>query len=249
MGKLLERRTDFGLREGDRLTSDEFMRRYEETPEGFRAELISGVVAVNRWFERGPDGVERIVPPITALYHGRPHTIALFAIAHYSFATEGVRGSAAVTVILSPIDSVAEPDALLRIDNEWDGSCHHGVDDFLHGPPELVVEIADTTAERDRGPKFDMYRRCGVQEYLVWSTREKRIEWFHHEDGEYVPLSADTDGILKSRVFPGLWLDPAAMIAGDMAKVLAVVQQGIASPEHANFVEKLRKKAGRKKRS
>ncbi len=252
MGKMLERKRKGEpvpeLRDGDRMNTTEFMRRYEATPEGFRAELINGVVYVNRWIETGPNGEKRIMPPITAKYHGVPHAAAIYHLGYYSSSTSGVIASAPVTVILSPIDSVAEPDALLRIDDDSEGSCLTDDDEYLHGPPELVVEIADMTAEHDLGSKFEMYERNGVQEYFVWRTRHQVIDWFQLERGKYVPLQPDDDGILKSRVFPGLWLDPQALIAGDMAKVLAVAQAGIASPEHAKFVEKLRKKAARKKR-
>ena len=162
--------------------------------------------------------------------------------------TPGADASAPATLVLSPVDSAPEPDAILRILPECEGASYLGDDQYYHGPPELIVEIARSTVKIDLGSKFDMYERIGVQEYLVWRARLGVIDWFRLERGEYLPLEPDTDGILKSRVFPGLWLDPDAMIAGEMAKVLAVVHQGIASPEHAKFVEKLRKKAAKKKK-
>jgi hypothetical protein len=47
------------------------------------------------------------------------------------------------------------------------------------------------------------------------------------------------DGIYRSEVFPGLWLDPQALIAGDFAQVAKVAQTGLESQEHRTFVEKL----------
>lgn len=237
------------LRDGDRLDAAEFMRRYEATPEGFRAELINGVVHVNQWLEVGPDGKERIMPPISNEGHGQPQGDVISVIGFYSLHTPGTRGSAPTTLRLSPTDSIPEPDALLRILPECGGACRSGEDGYLHGPPELIVEVARTTAFRDMGWKLEAYQRNSVHEYIVWRTRHRVIDWFRlNRNGEYVPLVPDADGLLKSRVFPGLWLDPAALTAGDMARVLAVVQQGIASAEHAKFVEKLRKRAARKKR-
>ncbi|WP_218575250.1 Uma2 family endonuclease [Limnoglobus roseus] len=231
------------------MNTAEFMRRYEATPEGFRAELINGVVHVNRWIEVGRDGKERIMPPISGGGHGGPQADMTFLLSMYSIYTPGVRASAPTTLVLSPTESVPEPDVLLRVLPESGGSCTLGTDDYLHGAPELIVEISKTSAGRDLGRKLEMYLRNGVPEYIVWRTRHRVIDWFHlNRRGEYVPLALDADGILKSRVFPGLWLDSVAMTGGDMARVLAVVQQGIASPEHAKFVEKLRKRAAKKKR-
>lgn len=254
MGKLLERRTKREpipeLRDGDRLDTAEFLRRYEATPEGFRAELINGVVYVNRWIEVGPNGEERVMPPISGggRGHAGPQMTIIGAFANYMAGTQGADASAPATLVLSPVDSAPEPDAMMRILSECDGASYLGDDQYYHGPPELVVEIARSTVKIDLGSKFDMYERNGVQEYVVWRVRQGVIDWFQLERGEYQPIEPDADGILKSRVFPGLWLDPKALIAGDMAKVLAVVQRGIASPEHAKFVEKLRKKAAKKKR-
>jgi hypothetical protein len=49
----------------------------------------------------------------------------------------------------------------------------------------------------------------------------------------------DGDGIVRSLVFPGLWLDKDALLAGDLAQVLAILQQGIATSEHQTFIEQL----------
>lgn len=250
MGKLLERRANREpipeLRDGDRLSKREFWRRYEATESVRRAELIEGVVhVISASHIRGE---ESPVAPISNEGHGGPQSDILFWLGSYAVATYGVRPSGPSTIRGLDPDTSPEPDALLRILPECGGRTWTDADDYLVRGPELIVEIAKVTASIDLGPKLRTNRDDGVPEYLVWRTRHKVIDWFRLERREYVPLEPDTDGFHKSRVFPGLWLDPVAMVDGDIAKVLAVVQQGIASPEHAKFVEKLRKKAAKKKR-
>ena len=237
------------LRDGDRLTVREFMRRYEATPDGFRAELIKGVVYVNRWVERGPGGETRVMPPIGGGGHGREQNQIGTVFGTYAAFTPSVTAYSPVTLVLPVADSAVEPDALLHVLPEAGGKAGLGPDNYLHGPPELVAEIARTSVQRDLGVKLEAYERNGVAEYLVWRTSDRAVDWFRlNRAGRYVPLPADDTGVVRSRVFPGLWLDVAALLAGDMVRVLAVAQQGIASPEHAAFIEKLRKTAARKKR-
>jgi hypothetical protein len=42
--------------------------------------------------------------------------------------------------------------------------------------------------------------------------------------------------LLKSRAFPGLWLDAGALLRGELKAVLATLRRGIESPEHAAFL-------------
>ena len=65
------------------------------------------------------------------------------------------------------------------------------------------------------------------------------MSWFYLKEGEYLELSADNDGIMRSQVFPGLWLAVAELLAENMPQVLTVLQAGWQSPEHAAFVQKL----------
>jgi Uma2 family endonuclease len=249
MGKVFDtKRTRIPeLRDGDRMNSTEFMRRYKATPEGFRAELINGVVHVNRWVETDFTGEQRLMPPISGggSGHGGPQMSLSVWVGHYWVATPGTEAASPSTVFLADEDSTSEPDAMLRILPESGGQCWLDEQGYYNGPPELIVEIAKTTAARDLGSKLEMYQRNGVQEYLVWRVEARVIDWFALHRGEYRSLVPD-GGLHKSRVFPGLWLDSTALLAGDMATVLAVLQQGIAAPEHTKFVEKLRKKAKKK---
>ena len=79
-----------------------------------------------------------------------------------------------------------------------------------------------------------------MREYVVWRTRDAAIDWWVLEEDEYRPLPPDADGIFRSRIFPGLWLDGPALIAQDAARLLATCQQGVASEEHTSFVSGLR---------
>ena len=74
-------------------------------------------------------------------------------------------------------------------------------------------------------------------------TYEAHVEWFVLREGVYESLKPDETGILRSEVFPGLWLQPAALWSNDLAVMLSVLQEGLASPEHIAFVEQLKAKS------
>lgn len=113
-------------------------------------------------------------------------------------------------------------------------------DDHIEGAPELVVEVAASSAAIDLHDKKRTYRRNGVQEYIVWRTLEHEIDWFMLQAGEYVPLVADEQGIIQSQTFPGLWLAVSALLTGNMALMLSTLQDGLNSPEHQDFKQALR---------
>jgi Uma2 family endonuclease len=102
------------------------------------------------------------------------------------------------------------------------------------------VEVAATSAAYDLHDKLQAYRRNGVQEYAVWQVYEQKLDWFKLKEGQYVSLAADTEGVIHSRVFPGLCLNVKLLLEGDLAAVLARLQDGLGSPAHASFVERLR---------
>lgn len=115
--------------------------------------------------------------------------------------------------------------------------------DYLTGPPEFVAEVADSTVRLDLGAKRDDYEREGVAEYLVLVVAERRAVWFvRDETGAFIELSPNDEGLLQSRVFPGLWFDSAAFFKLDRIRLIEAVKQGTASPEHAIFVEMLAQK-------
>lgn len=214
------------LENGDRLTRSEFERRYAATPEKFKAELIGGVVYV--------------ASPVRVRNHGRPHAYIMGWLIAYVAATPKVDIADNSTVRLD-LDNEPQPDALLRIEPEVGGRSRITNDDYIEGAPELTVEIAASSASYDMNAKLNAYRRNGVQEYLVWQTYENQIAWFCLQEGEYIRLQPNATGMIRSRVFPGLWLAVDALLRGDLATVLAELQIGLETSEHREFVDRLNK--------
>ena len=234
------------LYDGDRLTSEEFLRRYEADPYVVRAELLKGVVHINARREV-INGTESIMPPISGGGHSGPQAKVVTLLGVYAAQTPGLALNGPTTVHLSD-QTNPEPDALLRILPEYGGQSTLGDDDYIDGPPELLVEISKTSASRDMGTRLDAYQDDGVKEYLVWRTNKNVVDWFVLRRKKYVPLVPDADGVMKSETFPGLWLDVLALLEQDMAKALETLQQGLASPDHAAFVAKLRAIAAKRKK-
>jgi Uma2 family endonuclease len=138
------------------------------------------------------------------------------------------------------LDNEPQPDVLLRITNG--GQSRVDEDGFLDGAPELIAEVASSSVAYDLHQKLHTYRRHDVREYIVWRTQDNAIDWFVLREGRYDRLPLDEAGIYKSEVFPGLWLDAAAMLRDDLATVLKVLGEGAASQEHVNFVQQLEQK-------
>jgi Uma2 family endonuclease len=137
------------------------------------------------------------------------------------------------------LDNEPQPDAMLFIEPARGGQVRLSEDDYIEGAPEFVAEVASSSVSFDLHTKFNVYRRCGVKEYVVWRVLDRAIDWFVLSSGAYERLAPDSAGIFKSCVFPGLWLDHEALLNGDLAHVLAVVQSGIAAPEYRQFVDRL----------
>jgi Uma2 family endonuclease len=214
------------LEAGDHLTRCEFERRYQARPDIKKAELIEGVVYMPS--------------PVRAKSHGEPHSHIITWLGVYRAVTPGVQLLDNVTVRLD-LDNEPQPDATLRIESGTEGHSRISEDDYIEGAPELIVEVAASSAAYDLHEKLRAYRRNGVQEYLVWRVYDKQVDWFRLINDEYVRLTPDADGIVHSRVFPGLCLSVAALLAGDMTTVLAELQKGLGTPEHAAFVERLKR--------
>ncbi|MDJ1185293.1 Uma2 family endonuclease [Roseofilum casamattae] len=212
------------LENGDRLTSPEFERRYSAMPEVKKAELIEGIVYM--------------ASPLRFEPHAEPHGDMMGWLWTYKIATSQVRIGIEPTVRLD-IDNEPQPDGVLLISPESGGSSSFSADGYIDGAPELVIEIAASSAAIDLGDKQRAYRRNGIQEYIVWQIFEERIDWFHLDNGDYISLLPNADGVICSQVFPGLCLDVSAMRQGDMQRVLAVLQEGINSTEHQAFVQEL----------
>ncbi len=214
------------LQSGDRLTRPEFERRYAAAPHIKKAELIEGIVYV--------------ASPLRHELHGKPHSRVITWLGVYQAMTPGIDLSDAPTVRLD-LDNEPQPDAVLLIEPAAGGQTRLSSDDYIEGSPELIVEVAASSAAIDRGSKKQVYRRNGVLEYVIWQSYENQIEWFYLCDGDYHLLSPDADGIIRSQVFPGLWLKVEALLNNQMAQVLEVLQVGLNSSEHGEFVKQLGK--------
>jgi Uma2 family endonuclease len=209
------------LNPGDRLTRAEFERRYHQHPEIKKAELIEGVVYMPS--------------PIRLDKHGSPHFDLITWLGVYRAATPGLQGADNASVRVD-FENEVQPDVLLRVEK---GSSRKTADDYLEGPPELVVEIAASSVAYDLHDKRRVYARSGVREYLVFQMYERWTEWFVLREGVFERLEPDENGVIRSEVFTGLWLDTAAFWANDLAKMLATLQTGLATPEHAAFRQQL----------
>lgn len=170
--------------------------------------------------------------------HGHADWRVVGWLATYQAATPGTDGSINSTVRLTE-DSEPQPDSLLCIRPEFGGQVRFSEDDYIERAPELVVEVAASSASLDLGPKRRAYAAAGVREYIVWRTLDDAIDWFTLRDGAFVPLNPGADGLIKSEMFPGLWLDVAAALRRDTAGILTALQRGLRSPEHARFVADL----------
>ncbi|MBD2496871.1 Uma2 family endonuclease [Nostoc sp. FACHB-280] len=211
------------LESGDRLTRPEFERRYDAATHIRKAELIEGIVYV--------------ASPLRHEQHGKPHSRVMTWLGVYQAMTPGVDLSVEPTVRLD-LDNEPQPDAVLFIESAAGGQTRLSHDGYIEGSPELIVEIAASSVSIDTGIKKQVYRRNGVLEYVIWQSYENKLEWFRLVDGEYQLLSPGADGIIRSQVFPGLWLAVEALLNNQMARVLEVVQEGLKSAEYAAFVQR-----------
>jgi Uma2 family endonuclease len=211
------------LENGDRLTRDEFMRRYAAMPDLKKAELIEGVV--------------HVPSPVRQRFHGRQHSHLLNWLGHYEAGTPGLESGDNSTLCLD-LGGIPQPDCVFFVQPEYGGQVRINEEGYIAGAPDLVAEVSASSVSYDLHDKLEAYRRSGVREYVVVRVLDKQIDWFVLRDGQYEKISP-SDGVLRSEVFPGLWLDPAALLRGDLAAVFAVVQKGLNSPEHAGFAASL----------
>lgn len=206
---------------GDKLTRAEFLRRWEMHPEIKRAELLGGIV---------------YMPSPVKLEHGNMEWDIGLWLGTYSVATPGIDGGHNTTTFL--LDDTPQPDLHLRILPEWGGKSWEE-DGYLAGVPEFLAEVCLSSVAYDLHVKYDLYEAAQVPEYLAVLRYEREIRWHRLIDGKYELQPPDADGVWRSRVFPGLWLDGEALLARDRNKLLRRLQEGIQSPAHQEFVAQL----------
>jgi Uma2 family endonuclease len=196
------------LESGDHLTREEFHRRYSARPDIRKAELVMGVVYV--------------ASPTRFDQHSDPHNLAGTWLRVYAGRTPGLRVGEEATVYLDAENEV-QPDVIAFWDPPRGGAARRRPDGYVEGAPLLVIEIAASSASYDLHTKKEAYRRAGVPEYIAWSVLDRRVDWFHLRDGQYILLEPDEQGVIESLVLPGLRLAVEAMLAGDTAAVLAAI--------------------------
>jgi Uma2 family endonuclease len=211
---------------GEKLPRDEFLRRYEAMPNVKKAELIGGVV--------------RMPAPVSLAHATRDNRLSTWLGVYAAF-TPGCEAANNATWLM--LEDAPQPDSSLRILPEHGGSS--GIEGlYAAGAPELIGEVSQTSADIDLGDKKKLYREAGVREYIVFLVAQRELRWYRLSGNRYQLLPIPTDGILRSGVFPGLWLDVAALLKGDMPRVLEALHQGLKSPAHAAFVSRLAKRRG-----
>jgi len=212
------------LVDGEKLTREEFLRRWEAMPEVKRAELLEGVV---------------FMPSPLGRPHGKTDWMVATWAGVYAGATPGCDGASNSTWFMRT--DAPQPDCALWLLPEYGGkSGEEGR--YGAGPAEFIAEVSVSSKERDLGPKLQLYQKTGVKEYLTVLIQEEEARWHRLVAGHYRVLPPGEDGVLRSVVFPGLWLSPEALFAGDIAKLLATLQEGLDSQEHAEFVRRLARK-------
>jgi hypothetical protein len=206
---------------GDRLTREEFLRRWKAHPEITNAELIGGIV-----YMASPVSPE----------HGDMEGDVGGWLTVYKAATPGTASGHNTTSFL--LEDTPQPDINLRILREHGGGSWTEAG-YLQGIPELLAEVCRSSASYDLHVKLELYQAARVPEYLAALLYEQEIRWHMLVNDQYQVMPADADGLWRSRVFPGLWLDGKALLAGDMQRVLGRLQEGLQSPEHQRFVAEL----------
>ncbi len=214
------------LHNGDHMSREEFHRLYRQSSEDVEAELIGGVV---------------FMAAATRRKHGTNHLPLGTLFFAYEGHTPGTESGDNTTILLGD-EGEPQPDLYLRILPEWGGQSRTTEDDWVEGPPELIAEIAHRSRSIDLHAKREDYARYGVREYLVLCLDDNQLRWFDlAADRE---LSIPADGICRVHSFPGLWIHVEALLARDFTRLMSTLETGLATPEHAEFVQRLRERSG-----
>ena len=195
------------LEQGDCLTASEFLRRYEVASNLKKAQLIEGIV--------------HMPSPVRFDAHAKPDGLIQGWLFSYALSRPELEAVPNATLLLDSENAV-QPDAMLCSAPREGGRVFLNEAGYLCGAPELVCEIAASSATVDLHSKFKAYRRNGIGEYLVWLTQEETVRWFRLVEDDFVEMEA-VDGRMESVIFPGLVLDLAALFAFDRAAMVAAL--------------------------
>ena len=201
------------LAPGDRMELEEFLERWDQSPELKFAELIDGVV---------------YMPPPVSLPHGSFNSVAQAVFGRYRLLSGVCKSLANATWLM--LGSAPQPDLSLALKKEYGGTMEMAARELASGRPELAVEICWSRRSYDLGPKLALYERAGVPEYLAILVEERRFEWRVLVQSRYQFLNAQ-DGVFRSRILPGLWIDEPAFWSEDGPRLLSVLDEGMRSPE------------------
>lgn len=217
-----------GLYNGDRMTQSEFHQVYEATPQGYKAELIAGVV-----HEPSPLGWP----------HSKSDAQLGQLLGHYAGLTDGLECGHSPSVILGEEDEV-QPDIVLRVKPHCGGQTKNSEGDipYVIGPPELVAEVAHSSRAIDLHLKKDRYTLARVPEYIVLCLEPEKLYWFDLSLQE--ELTPTEDGIWRSRIFPGLWIHGGGLLKHDYRLCLDILNRGMDTAEYRRFSSKLKSATG-----
>jgi hypothetical protein len=206
-----------------RMDQAEFHRRYQSYPPHQKVDLVDG---------------EIYVAPPRSVCHGALHCDVSYLLHLYKLATPGVAVVGHCSTILDERSEV-QPYLSVLLKEEYGGTSHANWEDYICGPAELLVQFTDELGCREMQARRAVFERAGVGEFLAVSVAERQVNWFHFPTGSLI--EPNRRGVSKSRVFPGLWLAFHLIWAEDYPAQLALLDRGLASPEHAAFVKRLAK--------
>jgi Uma2 family endonuclease len=213
------------LESGDRLSRAEFEHRYTTATAIKKAELVEGIVYV--------------ASPLRFSPHAEPHSRLSTWLGTYAAFTAPYVLSGIEPTLRLDNHNEPQPDLVLRLDERWGGRSTLAPDGYLEGTPELVAEIAASSVAIDRGDKKTAYCRNGIQEYIIWNAYDNQLEWLHLVNGVYQPLPLEDGNLIRSQVFPGLWLAVDDLLTRNMPQVLTVLQAGLRFPECQTWIQQV----------
>ena len=146
--------------------------------------------------------------PVRIRRHSGPHADVIGWLSVYRVHTPGVLVGDNGSIRLDG-DNMPQPDVFAILETESGGQARISDDDYLEGAPELIVEVASSSASYDLHDKLHAYRRSGVQEYVVWRVLDRAIDWFVLREGRFAILPPGRTASTAVRCCPACgWMPP-----------------------------------------